>query len=108
MNTLADLAAGHCRPGARALSADECARLVALLEGWSLDGARVVRTFRFEDYYRTLAFVNAVAFVAHREDHHPDLDVRWGSCAVAFSTHDAGGLTLNDFVCAARVSALAQ
>ena len=63
-------------------------------------------TYRFTDYYRTIAFVNAIAWIANQQDHHPDLDVRYNRCGVAFSTHDAGGITLNDLICAARVDAL--
>jgi 4a-hydroxytetrahydrobiopterin dehydratase len=82
--------------------------LLAQLPGWELaaDGRSIRKTFRFEDYYRTLAFVNALAFVAHREDHHPDLGVHYDRCVVAYSTHDVGGLSRNDFVCAAKAEAL--
>ena len=63
---------------------------------------RIEKTFRFAAYYRTMAFVNAVASIAHREDHHPDLVVHYDRCVVAWSTHSAGGLTLNDGICAAK------
>ena len=78
--------------------------------GWDLieDGAAIARTFRFADYYRTLAFVNALAFIAHREDHHPDLSVHYDRCVVRYSTHDVGGLSDNDFICAAKASCLAD
>lgn len=66
------------------------------------------KTFRFPDYYRTIAFVNALAFVAHREDHHPDLGVHYDRCIVRFSTHDVGGLSENDFICAAKAERLAS
>jgi 4a-hydroxytetrahydrobiopterin dehydratase len=64
------------------------------------------KTFRFDDYHRTLAFVNAVAWIAHREDHHPDLEVGYNRCTVRYSTHDVGGLSENDFICAAKVDRL--
>jgi 4a-hydroxytetrahydrobiopterin dehydratase len=64
------------------------------------------KTFRFADYYQTMAFVNALAWIAHQEDHHPDLSVHYNRVVVHFSTHDAGGLTLNDFICAAKTEAL--
>jgi 4a-hydroxytetrahydrobiopterin dehydratase len=70
-------------------------------------GQAIRKTFRFADYYRTLAFVNALAFVAHREDHHPDLGVHYDRCVVRYSTHDVGGLSENDFVCAAKAELLA-
>lgn len=82
--------------------------LLAELEGWRIgdDGVSLVREFRFSDYHHTLAFVNAVAWIAHQQDHHPDLSVHYDRCVVRYSTHDVGGLSLNDFVCAAKVDAL--
>jgi len=77
------------------------------LPGWSRDGGKLRKTYKFPDYYRTMAFVNAVAFVAHRQDHHPDLSVHYNRVDVVFSTHDAGGVTLNDCICAAKVDSLA-
>ena len=106
-----DLASQHCRPlhGAEhRLSADAVAARLAALPGWELveDGAAIARTFRFDDYHRTMAFVNALAFMAHGEDHHPDLEVHYNRAAVRYSTHDVGGLSENDFICAAKASAL--
>jgi 4a-hydroxytetrahydrobiopterin dehydratase len=112
MTTLASLAALACQPrrGAehRADAKTSAARL-AVLPGWELieDGAAIRKTFRFTDYYRTMAFVNALAFVAHREDHHPDLGVHYDRCVVRYSTHDVGGLSENDFICAAKAELLA-
>ena len=106
-----DLASRHCRslrgPEHR-LSADAVAARLAALPGWELveDGAAISRTFHFDDYYRTMAFVNALAYMAHGEDHHPDLGVHYNRAAVRYSTHDVGGLSENDFICAARASAL--
>jgi 4a-hydroxytetrahydrobiopterin dehydratase len=79
-----------------------------LSPGWQVDpaGGTLSRDFRFADYHRTMAFVNAVAWIAHVEDHHPDLEVGYGHCRVAFSTHTVGGLSDNDFICAAKVDAL--
>ena len=105
------LAAEHCRPlkGAEhRLPRAELEAALAALPGWQLDaeGGRIRRSFAFDDYYRTLAFVNALAFIAHREDHHPDLGVHYNRCVVEYSTHDCGGVTRNDLVCAAKASAL--
>ena len=80
---------------------------LARLPGWTHAGKRIEKTFHFADYHRTIAFVNAVASVAHAEDHHPDLAVHYDRCTVAWSTHSAGGVTLNDCICAAKVEALA-
>jgi 4a-hydroxytetrahydrobiopterin dehydratase len=75
---------------------------------WTLadDSKAISRTFRFKNYYQTLAFVNALAWIAHNEDHHPDLEVGYNRCMVRFSTHTVGGLSENDFICAARVDGL--
>lgn len=100
------LAAMRCRPGAPRLGADELAALAATLAGWSAAADRLVKAFAFDDYHATLAFVNAVAWIAHREDHHPDMAVGYDHCDVAWSTHSAGGITLNDVICAARVERL--
>ncbi|ADV27549.1 transcriptional coactivator/pterin dehydratase [Pseudoxanthomonas suwonensis 11-1] len=86
------------------------AALLAQVPGWELaeEGRALVRTFRFRDYHHTMAFVNALAWIAHREDHHPDLGVHYDRCVVRFSTHDVGGLSENDFICAAKASDLIE
>lgn len=77
-----------------------------LTNGWQrVDGA-LQKTYRFADYHRTMAFVNAVAWIAHRADHHPDLSVHYGHCTVRYSSHDAGGITSRDFDGARQVDAL--
>ena len=106
-----DLVSRHCRPlkgPEHKLSADAVTSRLAALPGWTLieDGAAIGRDFAFEDYHRTMAFVNALAYVAHREDHHPDLGVHYNKVVCRFSTHDVGGLSENDFICAAKASAL--
>ena len=111
MPSLDTLASAHCRPlrGAEnKLDASAVAERLALLPGWRLleDGAAIGRRIEFPDYYRTMAFVNALAYLAHREDHHPDLGVHYGHVDVRYSTHDVGGLSENDFICAARLDAL--
>ena len=85
-------------------------RTAAAGSGWELSegGQALTRTFRFRDYYATMAFVNALAWIAHREDHHPDLGVHYDRAVVRFSTHDVGGLSENDFICAAKTSALTE
>jgi 4a-hydroxytetrahydrobiopterin dehydratase len=72
---------------------------------WQLaeDSKSISRTFKFKNYYDTMAFVNVVAMVAHQQDHHPDMTVTYNTCRVEFSTHSVGGLSLNDFICAAKV-----
>jgi 4a-hydroxytetrahydrobiopterin dehydratase len=100
------LASMQCRAGAPRLAADELAAHVATLGAWSIAGDRIARDFRFKDFHETMAFVNALAFIAHREDHHPDLAVSFNACVVQYSTHDAGGVTLNDVICAAKAERL--
>jgi 4a-hydroxytetrahydrobiopterin dehydratase len=100
------LATMHCRPGAARLPAADIAAHLAALPGWAVSGDAIAKTFRFPGYAQTIAFVNAVAALAQREDHHPDLSVHYDRCAVAWSTHSAGGITLNDIVCAAKVDDL--
>ncbi|HEY2864083.1 MAG TPA: 4a-hydroxytetrahydrobiopterin dehydratase [Casimicrobiaceae bacterium] len=89
------------------LTRAELAPQLAALPGWKHAAKALIKSFSFADYYRTMAFVNAVAFVAHRQDHHPDLSVHYNRVDVVFSTHDAGGVTLNDCICAAKVESLA-
>ncbi|WBY01165.1 4a-hydroxytetrahydrobiopterin dehydratase [Ramlibacter tataouinensis] len=94
----------------RALTPTEVVSRLGSIPGWQLTGdgpdVAIEKTFHFADYYETLAFVNAVAFVAHGQDHHPDLSVHYNRCVVRFSTHDVQGLSATDFECAARVDAL--
>ena len=95
-----------CKGGASRLGDSELDDALRSLPGWTREGGELRKTFKFPDYYRTIAFVNALAWIANRQDHHPDLGVHYNRCVVAFSTHDAGGITLNDLICAARVDAL--
>jgi 4a-hydroxytetrahydrobiopterin dehydratase len=76
------------------------------LPGWSRDGNAISKTYSFKDYYQTMAFVNAAAWVAHGMDHHPDMLVSYSRCRVSYSTHDAGGVTARDFEAAQRVEAV--
>jgi 4a-hydroxytetrahydrobiopterin dehydratase len=103
---LAALSDLSCRAGAPLLSVTEVARHLKALPAWEHADNRLSKTFRFANYYETMAFVNAVAYVAHREDHHPDLSVHYNRVVASYSTHDAGGVTLNDCICAAKVEAL--
>ncbi|PNS07851.1 4a-hydroxytetrahydrobiopterin dehydratase [Solilutibacter silvestris] len=113
MSDMIPLVQAHCcaRVGAsHRLSEADVRDLLPQVPGWELveDGHAINKTFQFEDYYRTMAFVNALAHIAHREDHHPDLSVHYNRCVVRYSTHDVGGLSENDFICAAKADALAE
>jgi 4a-hydroxytetrahydrobiopterin dehydratase len=100
------LASLPCRADAPRLGADQLRADLAALPGWRLDADTLRKSFRFPDFRATMTFVNAVAWIADREDHHPDLAVGYGRCDVTWSTHSAGGVTQNDLVCAARVERL--
>ena len=103
---LAALSALDCRAGAPLLSVADVTQRLKALPTWEYTDNRLSKTFRFANYYETMAFVNAVAYIAHRADHHPDLSVHYNRVVVTYSTHDAGGVTLNDCICAAKVEAL--
>ncbi len=107
MSTLAQLQTAQCQ--AQVIALDEAAirERLALLPAWRREGQRIVRDFDFRNYFRTMAFVNALAYIAHTQDHHPELVVTYSRCTVKFDTHSVQGLSENDFICAARVDLLA-
>ncbi len=102
------LVSRRCKPieGDRAYSEPEIEAQLSELPGWRLRDGALERSFAFRDYYDTIAFVNALAWVVHREDHHPDLLVGYNRCGVRWSTHSAGGISLNDFIAAAKCDAV--
>jgi 4a-hydroxytetrahydrobiopterin dehydratase len=107
--SVCDLATKRCKPcegGMPPLTPGEVATLLPQLEGWQLFDQRIGKTYDFKNYYQTMAFVNAVAWVSHREDHHPDITVGYNQCRVEYTTHAVNGLSENDFICAAKVDAL--
>lgn len=98
----------HCQPldGQAPMNEVQISAHLARVPGWALVDGAIQKTFRFDDFHRTMAFVNALAWIAHREDHHPDLHVGYNRCTVRYSTHAVGGISVNDFICAARADAL--
>lgn len=103
------LANRHCAPRTDALDQDAIALLLPQVPAWSVVDGALHRDFHFKNYYQTIAFVNALAWMTHQQDHHPDLAVGYNVCGVSYSTHSAGatgGLTDNDFICAARADAI--
>jgi 4a-hydroxytetrahydrobiopterin dehydratase len=112
MLTTADLIEKKCAHQDQALSDADIARYLKLLEGWALQQGKICKTFSFNNYYETLAFINAIAYVIHAEDHHPELVVTYNRCTVKFDTHSVnagrGGISENDFICAAKVDAIFQ
>lgn len=107
--TACDLSAKTCKPcegGVPALGQAEIDGLLRQLEGWEQQGQEIAKVYRFRNYFETMAFVNATAWISHRENHHPDLEVSFNQCRVRYSTHAVGGLSENDFICAAKVDRL--
>jgi 4a-hydroxytetrahydrobiopterin dehydratase len=105
---LKDKSCKACKPGSPALTKAEINLLLPDIAGWELEKGQIAKSHKFDDYHHTMAFVNAVAWLAHREDHHPDLEVGYDKCIVRFSTHAVKGLSENDFICAAKVDALME
>ena len=108
---MTELRQKSCRPcegGVEPMSLSRARELMAQIPKWTLDetGPALVRTFHFANFYETMAFVNAIAYIANREDHHPDLSVGYKECVVRYQTHAIGGLSDNDFICAAKIDAL--
>jgi 4a-hydroxytetrahydrobiopterin dehydratase len=109
---MSELSEKHCKPcegDVAPLSRVEAkAFLQKLHPDWRLaeDGKSISREWKFKNFYRTMSFVNAAAYIANAEDHHPDLEVGYGYCRMKFNTHSIGGLSENDFICGAKVDAL--
>ncbi len=103
-----ELAQKRCQPleGQPAMTPAQIGAHLGLVSGWALVDGALQKRYGFPDFHRTMAFVNAVAWVAHAEDHHPDLQLSYGHCTVRFNTHSVGGISLNDFICAAKLDAL--
>jgi 4a-hydroxytetrahydrobiopterin dehydratase len=104
-----DLVKRHCKPcegGTTPYTAEQTKEMLKQLKAWIVEDGKLVKLYPFKNYYETMAFVNALAWVSHREDHHPDLQVGYNKCRVEYSTHAIGGLSENDFICAAKADAL--
>ncbi len=111
MNTVCDLQAKHCVPcegGVAPLTKEQATDFLQKLNQWEVnaDGKSIHKRFMFKNFYKTMAFVNAIAWIANQENHHPDLEVGYNYCAVKFMTHAINGLSENDFICAAKVDGL--
>lgn len=97
-----------CEGGIPPLKQEEIKAFLAEIPGWevSAEGTLISRRFEFKGFYKTMAFVNAIAWIANQENHHPDMEVGYNYCLVKFTTHAISGLSKNDFICAAKVEAL--
>ena len=108
MNDLTNKRCLPCEGGVSKLDKQESTQLIEELDGWKInaDNTQIMRNFSFKNYYHTIAFVNAIAWMAHQENHHPDLEVGYNHCLVRYTTHAINGLSKNDFICAAKVDKL--
>lgn len=109
MTNTCDLTDRKCKPcegGVPPLTAEAEENMLRQLAGWQLSNHKISKTFAFQNYYQTMAFVNAVAWISHRENHHPDMTVGYNQCHVEYTTHAINGLSENDFICAAKIDKL--
>ena len=95
-----------CEGGMAPLTPEQLRPFLKGLPGWELEAGAITRTYRFKNYFDTMAFVNAAAWISHREDHHPDMLVGYNTCKVSYLTHAINGLSENDFICAAKLDQL--
>lgn len=97
-----------CEGRVKSLSSEEASELLTKIPGWQVmsEGKKIQRRFEFKNFYKTMSFVNAIAWIANQENHHPDLEVGYNYCVVNYSTHAIDGLSENDFICAAKVNGL--
>ncbi|OYX44924.1 MAG: hypothetical protein B7Z02_03655 [Rhodobacterales bacterium 32-67-9] len=106
--TVSDLSNRDCLPckGEGETLADAGARMAGLHPNWRLDGTRILRRFTFKGFARAVQMANLAAWLGDKLGHHPDVGFGWGWCEVAFTSHELGGLTENDFIAAARLDAI--
>jgi 4a-hydroxytetrahydrobiopterin dehydratase len=99
-----------CEGGIPPMTLEEAEEMQKQVPAWEVidDGQALRRLFNFKDHYEVMAFVNAIAWISHRENHHPSLEVGYSRCEVVYSTHAVEGLTENDFICAAKIDALLE
>lgn len=97
-----------CEGGVPPLSEDEIKQLQVQIKNWQIseDNKWIHRRFSFKNFYQTMAFVNAIAWFSHQENHHPDMEIGYNYCMIKYSTHAINGLSKNDFICAAKVDSL--
>lgn len=108
MSELQTIRCVGCEGGIPALTHDEINNLLTQVNEWevSKDEKFISKKFIFKGFYKTMAFVNAVAWIANQENHHPDMEVGYNYCLIKYTTHAVNGLTKNDFICAAKVDGL--
>ena len=107
MNELARKKCLPCEGGIAPIAEAQVGPLLKGLEGWARDGKGISKTYRFANHHEAMAFVNALAWISHREDHHPEVVLGYADCKVSYWTHAIGGLSENDFILAAKIDRLA-
>ncbi len=95
-----------CEGGVKPYSEQQIGKLLKSIPDWEFSNGTLVRTFEFMNFYQTMAFVNAVAWLANLENHHPDLEIGYSRCVIRYSTHAIGGISENDFICAAKINTI--
>ena len=111
MSTEHDLSSRHCKPcegGVLPMTNKQAQSSLQQVEGWELseDARMISRRFGFKNFYETVAFINAMAWIANTENHHPDFSAGYNHCLVNFTTHAIDGLSENDLICAAKLNQL--
>lgn len=108
MDSLSEKRCIPCEGNVPSIGKEKVSELLHQIKGWSVDGeVKVIsKRFEFKSFAKTIAFVNAIAWIATQENHHPDVHFGYNYCLIHFSTHAADGLTENDFICAAKIDAL--
>ena len=111
MTTPAALAEKKCKPcegGTKPYEESQIREYLKGLNGWAYEKGAITRTFQFKNYYETVSFVNAAAWIAHTEDHHPEMSFGYKKCRIDYSTHAVKGISENDFICAAKIDKLVE
>lgn len=106
MSDMTEKSCAPCEGGVSPMTEDQVHEQLKDLAGWAYVDGEITRTYTFKNYYETAAFVNAAVWIAQREDHHPDICFGYKTCTIRYSTHSIGGISENDFTCAAKINAL--
>lgn len=108
MSELSEKKCTPCEGGIRPLNAEKIKERLATINQWQVtsDNKKLFKAFQFKNFHHTMSFVNAIAFIANQENHHPDLEIGFNYCRVNYTTHAVNGLTENDFICCAKIDKL--
>ena len=106
MKTLSGKKCKPCKDAGERLTPAEIKIFLKDVPGWVLKAGEIQKTFTFKNYYETVSFVNAAVWIAHTQDHHPEIEFGYKNCKIRYSTHSVKGLSENDFICAAQINAL--